>query len=59
MSKVSSEKVQTFNVSFDEGEFSEAKYAKQIAEKFNTEHHEIKLILNDFLKQLPEALSDY
>ncbi len=57
MSKVSSEKVQTFNVSFDESEFSEAKYAKQIAEKFNTEHHEIKLTPNDFLKQLPEALN--
>jgi asparagine synthase (glutamine-hydrolysing) len=57
MSKVSSEKVQTFNVSFDEGEFSEAKYAKQIAAKFNTQHHEIKLTPNDFLKQLPEALA--
>ncbi len=57
MRKVSSEKVQTFNVSFDEGEFSEAKYAKQIAEKFNTQHHEIKLTPNDFLKQLPEALA--
>lgn len=57
MSKVSSEKVQTFNVSFDEGEFSEAKYAKQIAAKFNTEHHEIKLTPDDFLKQLPEALA--
>jgi asparagine synthase (glutamine-hydrolysing) len=57
MSKVSSEKVQTFNVSFDEGEFSEAKYAQQIAKKFNTEHHEIKLTPNDFLKQLPEALA--
>lgn len=57
MSKVSSEKVKTFNVSFDEGEFSEAKYAKQIAEKFNTEHHEIKLTPADFLKQLPEALN--
>ena len=57
MSKVSSEKVQTFNISFDEGEFSEAKYAKQIATKFNTQHHEIKLTPNDFLKQLPEALA--
>ncbi|MCC6181130.1 MAG: asparagine synthase (glutamine-hydrolyzing) [Bacteroidia bacterium] len=56
MSKVSQEKVRTFNVSFDEGEFSEAKYAKQIAQRFNTEHHEIKLTPNDFLKQLPEAL---
>lgn len=57
MSKVSSEKVRTFNVSFDESEFSEAKYAKQIAAKFNTEHHEIKLTPNDFLKELPEALA--
>lgn len=57
MSKVSSEKVQTFNVSFDERDFSEAKYARLIAKKFNTRHHEIKLTPNDFLKQLPEALS--
>lgn len=57
MSKVSSQKIRTFNVSFDEGEFSEAVYAKQIAEKFNTEHHEIKLTPGDFLKQLPEALA--
>jgi asparagine synthase (glutamine-hydrolysing) len=57
MSKVSSEKIQTFNVSFDESEFSEAKYAKLIAKKFNTQHHEIKLTPEDFLKQLPEALA--
>ena len=56
MSKVSSEKIQTFHVSFDESEFSESVYAKQIAKKFNTEHHEIKLQPNDFLSQLPEAL---
>jgi len=57
MSKVSSEKIQTFNISFDESEFSESKYAKLISEKFNTQHHEIKLRPEDFLKQLPEALS--
>lgn len=56
MSKVSSEKVQTFNVSFDESEFSESRYAQLIAKKFNTQHHEIKLKPEDFLKQLPEAL---
>jgi len=56
MSKVSSEKIQTFHVSFDESEFSESVYAKQIAKKFKTEHHEIKLHPNDFLAQLPEAL---
>jgi asparagine synthase (glutamine-hydrolysing) len=57
MSKVSTEKIQTFNVSFDESEFSEAKYAKQIAQKYNTQHHEIKLTPTDFLNQLPEALA--
>jgi asparagine synthase (glutamine-hydrolysing) len=57
MSKVSSEKIQTFNINFDESEFSESKYAQIIAKKFNTQHHEIKLKPEDFLKQLPEALS--
>lgn len=56
MSKVSPEKIQTFNISFDESEFSESVYARAIAKKFNTQHHEIKLSPKDFLKQLPEAL---
>lgn len=57
MSRVSSEKIQTFNVSFDESEFSESRYAKLIANKFNTQHHEIKLSPQDFLALLPEALN--
>ena len=56
MSKVSTEKVQTFNVSFDESEFSESVYARLIAKKFNTQHHEIKVSPGDFFTQLPEAL---
>jgi asparagine synthase (glutamine-hydrolysing) len=56
MSKVSSEKVKTFSVTFDESEFSEAKYARLIAKKFDTDHHEIKLTPDDFLKELPNAL---
>lgn len=56
MSKVSSEPVSTFNVSFDESEFSESRYARLVAKKFNTRHHEIKLTAQDFLHQLPEAL---
>jgi asparagine synthase (glutamine-hydrolysing) len=57
MSKVSTEKIQTFNISFDESEFSESKYAKIIAKKFNTQHHEIKLNPESFLKELPNALN--
>lgn len=50
-------KVDTFNVSFDESEFSEAKYARLIADRFKTNHHEIRLKPSDFLDSLPEALS--
>lgn len=56
MSKVSTEKVKTFSVTFDESEFSESQYAQLIAKKFNTDHHEIKLNPTDFLKELPNAL---
>lgn len=57
MSQVSTEKVNTFNISFEESEFSESHYAKIIARKYNTRHHEIRLTPADFLQQLPEALS--
>ena len=56
MTKVSTERVKTFSVTFDESEFSEAKYAQLIAKKFNTDHHEIVLKPTDFLEQLPHAL---
>lgn len=56
MSKVSKEKVKTFSITFDESEFSEAKYAQLIAKKFGTDHHEIKLKPADLIDTLPEAL---
>ena len=56
MSKIAQQKVKTFSVVFDDSEFSEAKYARLVAEKFNTEHHEIKLTPADFLNELPNAL---
>lgn len=57
MSKISNEQVNTFNISFDESEFSESKYAQLISKRYNTKHHEIKLTPNDFLKELPNALN--
>lgn len=49
--------VKTFNVSFAEEEFSEARYARIIAEKFHTDHHEIHLSPGEFLHQIPDALA--
>lgn len=56
MSEVQAGKVKTFSVVFDESEFSEAKYAQLVARKYQTEHHEIKLNVEDFLNDLPSAL---
>jgi asparagine synthase (glutamine-hydrolysing) len=56
MSKNSSKTVKTFTVTFDESEFSEAKYAQLVADKFKTEHHEIRLTSDYFMSELPAAL---
>ena len=56
MSEVSEKPVKTFNISFAEEEFSEAKYARIIADKYQTEHTEINLTPQDFLKDLPTAM---
>lgn len=57
MQEISTERVKTFTITFDESEFSESVYAALVAKKFNTDHHEIRLKPTDFLKQLPEALA--
>ena len=56
MTEVSGTRIKTFNVAFDRSEFSEAVYARSIAKKFNTDHHEIVLTPQHFLEQLPAAL---
>ena len=57
MSKIQSEAVRTFSVTFNEEEFSEEKYAAIIAKKYNTVHTNIKLTPDDFLELIPEALA--
>lgn len=57
MNEVLGGKVQTFNVSFDNSDLSEAVFARIVAKKFNTEHHEIVLTPQHFLNQLPDALN--
>jgi len=57
MSKVSNHPVNTFTVTFSEEEFSEAKYAGIIAEKYKTKHTEIKLTPSEFMHMIPGALA--
>ena len=56
MSKLCNQKVNTFSVSFAEKELDESKYARMVAELFNTNHTEIPLKPKDFLDYLPNAL---
>jgi len=48
-----SEPVKTFSVGFDVADFNELKYARLVAERFNTQHHEINLTA-DIINLLPK-----
>ncbi len=56
MSEVSTNQTKTFSIAFDENKFNEAKYARTIAKKFNTDHQEVLVKPSDFLNYLPEAI---
>src|SRR5229473_10581 len=46
----------TFSLVFQEEEFNEGKYSREVARRFGTEHHEIPVSQQDTLAVLPEAL---
>lgn len=43
MARESSKPVQTFSIGFREEQFNEAEYARKVADKFGTDHHELVL----------------
>jgi asparagine synthase (glutamine-hydrolysing) len=57
MSEVSPHQVKTFSVTFDEEEYNEGPWAQMIADKFKTDHTDIRLKIEDFLEQVPAALN--
>lgn len=56
MAQSSMAPVHTFSVVFEEERFSEERFARMIARKFNTRHTPIRLRPDDLLRLLPEAL---
>jgi len=58
MSELSSGKVKTFSVGFNNEQFNELPYAKKVAEKYGTDHQEI-ILEPDFLSNLPELVWQY
>ena len=51
-------RVKTFSIGFDDKDFDELKYARVIARRFNTEHHEF-IVKPDALRILPKLVEHY
>jgi asparagine synthase (glutamine-hydrolysing) len=60
MARESSKPVQTFSIGFKEEKFNESEYARQVAERFGTDHHELILDpnLEDTLTYLSGMLEE-
>jgi asparagine synthase (glutamine-hydrolysing) len=60
MARESTKPVQTFSIGFREEKFNEAEYARQVAERFGTDHHELVLDpdLEDTLSYLSGMLEE-
>ena len=52
MQKNSFKKIKTYSIGFHEDEYDESVYAKNIAKYLNTDHHEIKLSVNDLIENI-------
>jgi asparagine synthase (glutamine-hydrolysing) len=58
MSRLSSQPVRTFSIGFDEREFDELPYARMVAERYGTDHHEM-IVRPDALEVLPQLVRHY
>jgi asparagine synthase (glutamine-hydrolysing) len=56
MKPMSGGPVKTFAVGYREQAFSELAYARQVAEKIGTEHHEVVVSMDDFFGALPQLV---
>jgi asparagine synthase (glutamine-hydrolysing) len=59
MSRVSKDQPETFSVVFKDQRFNEASYSRLVAEKFQTNHHEIELGEEQLLLLLPDAVQSF
>jgi asparagine synthase (glutamine-hydrolysing) len=57
LSRVSNQRPKTFSVVFDEAAYTEAPFSRAVAERFNTDHSEIRLSEDRLLDILPAAIN--
>jgi asparagine synthase (glutamine-hydrolysing) len=48
--------ISTFSIVFSEADYDEGKYARAVAKKFTTDHHELRVSQHDALNTIPEYL---
>jgi asparagine synthase (glutamine-hydrolysing) len=54
--KIRGDQIQTFAVGYGEEEFSELRYAKQVAAHIRSDHHEVHLNRKEFFASLPRLI---
>lgn len=58
MARASSRRVRTFSIGFDEASYDERKFAREVAAKFDTDHHEF-VVRMDAIETLPQLARAY
>jgi asparagine synthase (glutamine-hydrolysing) len=54
--KIRGDGIQTFAVGYGEEQFSELKFARQVAEHIGSDHHEVRLSREKFFENLPRVI---
>jgi asparagine synthase (glutamine-hydrolysing) len=57
MAELGARPLRTFSVGFAESEYSELDYARLVAERFSTEHHELVVKAEDLAEDLPRLVA--
>jgi asparagine synthase (glutamine-hydrolysing) len=59
MAERSSKPVQTFSIGFEEERYSETSYARQVADRYHTDHHEFVFRAEDLIRVIEESVSAF
>src|SRR4029434_5749122 len=59
MAQEGSKVVKTFSIGFEEERYSETIYARQVANRFQTEHHEVVFRASDLTRGIDEAVAAF
>jgi asparagine synthase (glutamine-hydrolysing) len=57
--QVTNSTVQTYTITFGESQFSEEAIARKVAERFETDHHVVRITAQDFLRDWPTIFGHY